>query len=106
MKKEIKTAFKDLLDSLKKELNNEDNLYIAKLMPGVGRFWTEEKDCDENGNWGFTNSCVTISKDDAIYEAQTKLLKEKDYLDEFFFEEELREKMFIFMRALSKEIVK
>lgn len=106
MNKEIKTAFKDLLDSLKKELNNSENWYISKLMPGTGRYWTEEKDCDENGNWGFTNGSVHISEEDALYEAQNRLLKEKEYFDEFLFEDDLREKMFVFMRALSKEIVK
>ena len=108
MNKDTKKAFIELLRATREQLKNKDDSSIKYFMPEVGTFWTEEKDCDENGNWGFVNSYVTISEEDAISEAQDLMINNKDqsFFDEFIFEGELRVPMLNFMRELCKDIAK
>lgn len=103
MNKETQEKLDILIGSVRKELNNQDNFYIKHFMPETGTFFTDDKDCDENGNWGLVNSSVTVTEEDALSEAQTELLENVDYLEEFFFETGLRGKMYDFMKAICKE---
>lgn len=112
MRKDTKQAFRALLDATKQALNDTETPEIADLMPEYGKkLWTEEKDCDENGNWFFVNHYFDRSEDEAIYEAQYNLLNgcangEDALLDEFFCESSLRPLMVEFMRCVAKEAVK
>lgn len=109
MKKETKQAFKALLEATKQALNNTETPEIKRLMPEYGEhLWTEEKDCDENGNWFLVDHYFDRSEDEALYEAQYNLLNgdDEDSLDEFFCESRLRPLMVEFMRCVAKEAVK
>ena len=88
MNKETQEKLDILIEAVKKEINNKENWYVKYFMPETGTFWTDDKDCDENGNWGLINSSVIVTEEDALNEAQTELLHNEDYLDEFFFETE------------------
>ena len=108
MKKSTKKALRELLETVKSNLNNPDNPYINQLMPEVGTFETEDKDVDDAGNWGFRKSYITVREDDALKEAQDELLNGlgQVFFDEFLFETEIRNKLSDFMRMVCKELIK
>ena len=106
MKKELKLAIKNLIETVDDELHDEENWYVQHFMPNAGTYWTEEKDCDENGNWGFVDSSVTITEEDALAEGQYELLtcKDKTYLEEFITQGEILDKVVELVRQIGLEI--
>lgn len=108
MRKQTKKAFRELLNATKESLNNTEDSYINHFMPETGVYETEDKDVDENGNWGFRTSRVRVTEEDALYEAQSELLSKdnQSWFEDFLFEGDLRDKMLSFMRELCKEYVK
>lgn len=95
----------DIIEEIMAEFEDDRNEYIEKLMPETGTYTTEEKDCDENGNWGFIESKHYVNEDEALEEAQYALLQPEntELLDEFLFETDLREKILKYFRLKLKE---
>ena len=105
MKYSTKKALRELLKTVKSNLNNPDNPYINHLMPEVGTFKKKKKDVDDAGNWGFRKSYITVREDDALKEAQNELLNGvgKIHFEDFIFETDIREKLYDFMLELCRE---
>ena len=108
MEKNVKKAFIELYSELKKQLNDAEAYPICEFYSEPGSYPTFEKDCDDNGNWGFRKACINISEEDAIKDAQDTLLNGvgRIHLDDMFFEGELRNKLYDFMDALAHEVAK
>lgn len=108
MNNTTKQAFKALYTELKKRLNDAEAFPICDLKTDAGTYLTDEWNCDDKGNWGLSYSSMKITEEDALKDAQYDLLNGcgRVYLDDTFFEGELRNKIFDFMTALSKEVCK
>ena len=105
MRKETKQAFKELLEVTRKNLNDLDNFEISKFAPEVGVQEDWERDCDDEGNWGFRTVKYNITEEQALEEGQYRLLMDenKGYFEDFLFESEIRGKILNFMKCICKE---
>jgi hypothetical protein len=107
MNNQVKTAFRELLKEVKRSMNDTRNSYIEEFLPETGVFESDDRDMDDNGNWGFRTSYVEVSEEGALRQAQDTLVNRADkvYLDEFLFETAIRDRIFDFMKAICKEMI-
>lgn len=87
----------ELLDKIEdkiEELNEEGSVYIEHFKPAVGVFEDCEKDCDENGNWGFVNTKYRVTEEQALKEAKYGLINDHEWFKDFIdgeFQDEIAE---------------
>ena len=79
-------TLEELLDKIElkiEQLDEDGSEYTEHFRPAVGVFDDCEKDCDENGNWGFVNTKYRVTEEDAFEEAKYGLVNDHEYFSDF-----------------------